>query len=99
MPTSSSILTSRSRQRRPSSSEFLVKERRPDNFATATISRELPLPETFFVPTDRDQGTRVSDDLPFGSRGGLSFRYYFPVDAEYTFKIKIPGSDAGSLDA
>ena len=34
--------------------------------------RGSPTPETFFVPTDRNQGSRVSDDLPFGSRGGLA---------------------------
>ncbi len=38
---------------------------------------------------------RISEDLPFGSAGGLSFQYTFPVDAEYIFKIKIPGSTAG----
>jgi mono/diheme cytochrome c family protein len=56
--------------------------------------KESPLPETFFVPTDRDQGTRVSDDLPFGSRGGLSFRYYFPIEGEYTFVVRLKESGA-----
>lgn len=32
---------------------------------------------------------RVSEDLPFGSMGGLSINYPFPVDAEYVFKIKM----------
>ena len=50
--------------------------------------RGTPAPETFFVPTDRDQDTRVSDDLPFGSRGGTSFRYYFPADGEYEFQMR-----------
>jgi len=50
--------------------------------------RGLPAPETFFVPTDRDQGVRVSDDLPFGSRGGLAVRYYFPADGEYLFQMR-----------
>jgi len=61
--------------------------------------KETPLPETFFVPTDRDQGTRVSDDLPFGSRGGLSFRYYFPVDGEYAFELRLKesGADGGVM--
>ena len=49
--------------------------------------RGLPTPETFFVPTDRDQDVRVSDDLPFGSRGGLAVRYYFPADGEYLFQM------------
>ena len=47
-----------------------------------------PPPETVFVPTDRDQSIRVSDDLPWGSRGGLAFRYFFPVDGEYEFQIR-----------
>ena len=33
---------------------------------------------------------RVSPDLPFDSRGGLSFQYYFPLDAEYLIRIALP---------
>ena len=51
-------------------------------------ARGIPAPETFFVPTDRDQGTRISDDLPFGSRGGTAFRYHFPTDGEYLFEMR-----------
>ena len=36
---------------------------------------------------------RVSDDLPFYSRGGIAFQYYFPLDAEYTIKIKVPNGE------
>ena len=50
--------------------------------------RGTPAPETFFVPTDRDQGVRVSDDLPFGSRGGAAFRHYFPAAGEYLFEMR-----------
>ena len=50
--------------------------------------RGTPAPETFFVPTDRDQGTRVSDHLPFGSRGGAAFRYHFPADGDYLFEMR-----------
>jgi mono/diheme cytochrome c family protein len=45
-------------------------------------------PETIFVPTDRDQTIRVGDDLPFGSRGGLAFQFFFPLDGEYEFQIR-----------
>ena len=58
--------------------------------AAASISRmalgrlrDSLSPETIFVPTDRSQGSRVSDDLPWGSRGGMAMRYYFPVEGEY----------------
>jgi len=33
----------------------------------------------------------MSDDLPFNSAGGLSVRYYFPLDAEYVIRIQ-PGA-------
>ena len=56
-----------------------------------------PTPETRFFPTDRDQGRRVNDDLPFGSRGGGSFRHYFPTSGEYLFELrpKEGGVDGG----
>ena len=52
-------------------------------------------PETMFVPTDRNQGSRVSEDLPWGSRGGLAVRYYFPVDGEYLFELRLKEDGAG----
>jgi cytochrome c551/c552 len=56
-------------------------------------------PETVFVPTDRNQGSRVSDDQPWGSRGGLAFQYYFPVDGEYLFELQLKesGADGGII--
>jgi hypothetical protein len=36
----------------------------------------------------RARNERVSDDLPFDSRGGMAFQYYFPLDAEYVIKVK-----------
>jgi mono/diheme cytochrome c family protein len=38
--------------------------------------------------SQRSRGERVSDDLPFYSRGGLSFQHYFPLDAEYLIRIR-----------
>src|SRR5262249_18868721 len=57
-----------------------------------------PSQEEFTVPREpgsgrRPRNERVSDDLPFDSRGGLSVPYYFPLDGEYVIKIKIPQND------
>ena len=41
--------------------------------------------------------TRVSDDLPFDSTGGMVISYHFPVDAEYVIKIKGPGGRSSEL--
>jgi hypothetical protein len=57
--------------------------------------RGSPPPESVFVPTDRDQSVRVSDELPWGSRGGLAFHHYFPVDGEYEFQIRPTMGGAG----
>ncbi len=46
-----------------------------------------PTTEIFEVNKYLHQGARVSDDLPFGSRGGLAARHTFPLDAEYVAKV------------
>ena len=46
-----------------------------------------PATDVFTVNKYLRQDDRVSDDLPFGSRGGLAVRYYFPVDGDYIVKI------------
>jgi uncharacterized protein DUF1592/uncharacterized protein DUF1588/uncharacterized protein DUF1585/uncharacterized protein DUF1587/uncharacterized protein DUF1595/cytochrome c len=59
--------------------------------------------EERFQPRRMGRNERASDDLPFYSRGGLSFQYYFPVDGEYLIRIKTPanvtiGAPAGSYE-
>ena len=46
-----------------------------------------PATDTFEVNKYLKQDDRVSDELPFGSRGGTAIRYYFPVDGDYIVKI------------
>ena len=41
------------------------------------------------LPRDRLQNDRSSEDLPFGSRGGMAIRHYFPLDGEYLIKIRL----------
>ncbi len=43
--------------------------------------------ETFRVPLHVVQDQRQSENLPFGSRGGIAVRYDFPADGEYLIKI------------
>ncbi|MGE0392979.1 MAG: DUF1592 domain-containing protein [Vicinamibacterales bacterium] len=35
------------------------------------------------------QDERMSEDLPFGSRGGVALRHYFPVDGEYEVRLRL----------
>ena len=35
------------------------------------------------------QDDRMSDALPFGSRGGLAIRHYFPLDGDYRIQVRL----------
>jgi mono/diheme cytochrome c family protein len=48
-----------------------------------------PVSEIYSVPLLRHQNDRMSEDLPFGSRGGTAIRHYFPADGEYAIKIRL----------
>lgn len=49
----------------------------------------LPNLETYDVPYLLTQDERMSEDLPFGSRGGMAIRHNFPLDGEYLIKIRL----------
>jgi len=44
---------------------------------------------TFDIPLHIVQEDRQSEDLPFGSRGGIAAHYNFPVDGEYVIKVRL----------
>ncbi len=65
-------------------------------FAARRISRLAvgdpgiePTTETYVLPTMRFQDRRMSEDLPFGSRGGVAIRHNFPLDGEYDVRIRL----------
>jgi hypothetical protein len=43
--------------------------------------------QTYVLPTMLLQDERMSEDLPFGSRGGAAIRHRFPLDGEYRIKV------------
>jgi cytochrome c551/c552 len=62
--------------------------------AAATVSRLAlgdptlnPVVDTFKVPTAMVQDDRAGERQPFGSRGGTTVRYQFPLDGDYTIKV------------
>ena len=44
---------------------------------------------TYVVSGLLTQNDRMSEDLPFGSRGGIAFRHRFPLDGEYVIKVRL----------
>ena len=52
--------------------------------------------ETYDVPKYLLQEDRMSDALPFGSRGGMAIRHYFPLDGEYVVRIRLQRERQGA---
>ena len=53
-----------------------------------------PVEEIYDAKRDPLKGSRnerLTDDLPFDSRAGISVQHYFPVDAEYEFEVRFLG--------
>jgi mono/diheme cytochrome c family protein len=51
--------------------------------------------QTYVVPHGLMQSDRMSEAMPFGSRGGTSIRHRFPVDGEYEISV---GLQTGRYD-
>jgi cytochrome c551/c552 len=71
---------------------YMSAARRVSRMAVGDLAVK-PSDEEFLNPS-KNAKDRVSDDLPFDSGGGMSFRYYFPLDAEYVIRVKMPGDNA-----
>ena len=48
-----------------------------------------PISQTYEVPILLNQADRMSDNLPFGSRGGVAMKHYFPVAGEYDLSLRL----------
>ena len=72
--------------------------------AARTISRTAiggsdvrPAIRSYNVRPTLLQDERLSEDLPFGSRGGIAVRHYFPIDGEYLFKVRLQRTHANQI--
>ena len=60
----------------------------------STIS---PVLNTYEVPDSLVQDDHMNEYLPFGSRGGIAMRHFFPLDAEYVIKIRLKRNNLGEI--
>jgi mono/diheme cytochrome c family protein len=73
---------------------YMTAARRISRYAVGDVSLK-PADEIYDAKRDPEKGTRneqLNDDLPFDSRAGITVRHYFPVDAEYVFKVRFVGN-------
>src|SRR5882672_6458899 len=58
-----------------------------------------PVEDVYDAKRDPVKGSRneqLNDELPFDSRAGMTVEHYFPLDAEYVFKIRFVGVQTDS---
>ncbi len=67
---------------------YLTAARRISQIAVGDPTA-TPRTYTYQVPDLEMQDDRTSEDLPFGSRGGLAVRHHFPLDGEYLFEVDL----------
>ena len=67
---------------------YLSVSRQVTRLATA-LPPERPTLEVFEVPQNMVQDDRQSEDLPFGTRGGVAARHNFPATGDYRIKIRL----------
>ncbi len=54
-----------------------------------------PVVDTYDIPLNLIQDDQLSEDLPFGSRGGGAIRHNFPVDGKYSVRVRLQTNYVG----
>ncbi len=72
---------------------YMSAARRVSRLAVGDLSLK-PVEEIYDAKRDPNKGARneqLNEDMPFDSRAGMTVAHYFPLDADYVFKIRIAG--------
>ncbi len=75
---------------------YMAAARRVSALAVGDLSTK-PVEEIYKAKRDPNKGVRnerLSDELPFDSRAGIVVSHYFPLNAEYVFKVRALGVQA-----
>ena len=67
---------------------YLTAARKISRLAVG-MAPPAPSIETRRIPLLLNQDERLSENLPFGSRGGVAIRHRFPVDGEYSIRLRL----------
>ena len=67
---------------------YLAAARRVSRMAVGDLT-VVPVFDTYKLPKMLKQDDRMSEDLPFASRGGVAVRHRFLVDGEYIVKMRL----------
>ena len=76
---------------------YMSAARRISRLAVGDLAVK-PAEEIYDAKRDPVKGARneqLNEDLPFDSRAGMTVEHYFPLDAEYVFKLRFAGLQPG----
>ena len=76
--------------------QYMAVAARVSRLAVGPVSM-LPESKTYDVQDEYLQYDRMNEDLPFGSRGGIAFQHYFPLDGEYTIRVRLGRTTDGYI--
>jgi cytochrome c5 len=76
--------------------QYMAAAARVSRLAVGPVSL-MPEGKTYQVQDEFLQTDRMNEDLPFGSRGGIAFQHYFPVDGEYTLRVRLGRTTDGYI--
>src|SRR5687768_11688384 len=76
---------------------YMSVARRVTRLATGFLPTATAGSQTFYVTNHGPQDQQQSPDLPLGSRGGIAVRYDFPVDGDYTIRVRLRAHYADML--
>jgi mono/diheme cytochrome c family protein len=83
---------------------YLSAARKVSRLAVGDLTMK-PVEDIYETKRDPVKGSRneqLSDELPFDSRAGIAVAHYFPVDADYVFKVRFfgvqPDGEAAETD-
>jgi mono/diheme cytochrome c family protein len=75
---------------------YLLAARKIARLATGDMTIR-PVVESYRISPLLLQSDRMSEDLPFGTRGGVAVRHYFPLDGEYVLRIQLQRGYGGTI--
>lgn len=76
--------------------KYMTTARRVSRLAVGTAK---PSPAIERYTPGKGAALEASDELPLNVRGGIQFRHYFPVDAEYSILVRVRGNPATNVPA
>jgi mono/diheme cytochrome c family protein len=81
--------------------KYMSAARKVSRLAVGDLALK-PVEDIYDAKRDPNKGSRneqLNEDLPFDSRAGMTVEHYFPLDAEYVFKVRVSGVQPGSDEA